>query len=84
MGISSSLPLTATIKMTDIWMIFTIMYPFTGVVLQSYIQVTLFEPLSNVVTLPQSRKYHIDLDLRKSADSDVVTVTASFKNDKKR
>ena len=47
--------------MIDIWMIFTMMYPFTGVVLQSYIQVTLFEPLSNVVTLPQSRKYHVDL-----------------------
>ena len=41
MGISSSLPLTAAIKMIDIWMIFTMMYPFIGVMLQSYIQVTL-------------------------------------------
>ena len=40
MGISSSLPQTAAVKMIDIWMIFTMMYPFTGVMLQSYLQVT--------------------------------------------
>ena len=39
MGISSSLPQTAAVKMIDIWMIFTMMYPFTGVMLQSYLQV---------------------------------------------
>ena len=33
MGISQSLPSTAYIKMIDIWMIFTMMYPFAEIVL---------------------------------------------------
>ena len=33
MGISDSLPMTGYIKMIDIWMIFTISYPFTVITL---------------------------------------------------
>ena len=34
MGISQSLPMTGYIKMIDIWMIFTISYPFIVITLQ--------------------------------------------------
>ena len=34
MGISESLPMTGYIKMIDIWMIFTISYPFIVITLQ--------------------------------------------------
>lgn len=57
MGISSSLPQTAAVKMIDIWMIFTMMYPFTGVMLQSYLQVTRgtsFDFHKNVIIIPFS------------------------------
>ena len=33
MGISQSLPVTGYIKMIDIWMIFTMSYPFTVIIL---------------------------------------------------
>ena len=40
-GVSKSLPTTAYIKMIDVWMIFTMMYPFCVVTLYSVMQ--LFE-----------------------------------------
>ena len=65
MGISSSLPLTAAVKMIDIWMIFTMMYPFTGVMLQSYLQVRPSKDYYNSI-------YPLQY-LRKSDSSDVVS-----------
>ena len=37
-GVSSSLPMTAYIKMIDVWMIFTMMYPFCIVTLYSIME----------------------------------------------
>ena len=39
-GISSELPATGYVKMVDIWMIFTIFYPFLQLFLHSWIEVT--------------------------------------------
>ena len=36
MGISESLPMTGYIKMIDIWMIFTISYPFMVITLHCF------------------------------------------------
>ena len=41
MGISQSLPKTGYIKMIDIWMIFTMSYPFLVIFLYSCLEVTL-------------------------------------------
>ena len=38
-GVSQSLPMTAYIKMIDVWMIFTMMYPFCVVTLYSVMEV---------------------------------------------
>ena len=35
MGISNELPVTGYIKMVDVWMIFSISYPFTEITLHS-------------------------------------------------
>jgi hypothetical protein len=37
-GISDSLPTTATIKMVEVWMLFCLFMPFLEVVLQSHVQ----------------------------------------------
>ena len=42
MGISQSLPKTGYIKMIDIWMIFTMSYPFLVIFLYSCLEVTLY------------------------------------------
>ena len=39
MGISNSLPVTGYIKMVDIWMITTMTYPFSVIVLQCALEV---------------------------------------------
>ena len=41
MGISNSLPLTGYIKMIDIWMIFTMSYPFIVIMLHCLQKVSL-------------------------------------------
>ena len=72
MGISSSLPQTAAVKMIDIWMVFTMMYPFTGVMLQSYLQVTRHHILS--VATPSSI-WRGQMTARWSAASTRLTTT---------
>lgn len=42
MGISSSLPSTGYIKMIDIWMIFTMTYPFFIIIIHSIKEVICF------------------------------------------
>ena len=39
LGINNSLPQDANIKVIDCWLIFTMLYPFCGVMLHSYAQV---------------------------------------------
>ena len=42
MGVSEELPVTGYIKMIDVWMIFTISYPFLQIFLHSLIEVTAY------------------------------------------
>ena len=41
LGISNSLPQTGGIKMIDVWLIFTMLYPFMSVMLHSLAQVNI-------------------------------------------
>ena len=51
-GVSQSLPMTAYIKMIDIWMIFTMLYPFFVVTLYSLLEFML--NTSGSVTIPDN------------------------------
>ena len=50
-GVSNSLPITAYIKLIDVWMIMTMMYPFSVVSLYSIIQFIRDQDNSSNVTI---------------------------------
>ena len=55
-GVSQSLPMTAYIKMIDIWMIFTMMYPFCVVTLYSVMEFLREDDLNKPVLFMRGTK----------------------------
>ena len=54
-GVSSSLPMTAYTKMIDIWMIITMMYPFSVVTLYSVMEF-MKDDINTVVNIHKRKK----------------------------